>query len=238
MHIPDGLVNGPTSLGAAAVAAGGLVATARGPARTGAGHGAGAVGAVAGFVFAAQMVNYPVAHGTSGHLVGAALAAVVLGPRLGVVCLAAVLAVQAVVFADGGLGALGLNVVNMSLIAVPAGWAAFTLARRVRPGSATGVVAASAVAACVSVLAAAAGFVVEHALGGSGAAPVAEVATAMLGVHLLIGLGEAVVTAAAVGVLLVVRPDVVAGARAVGHAGRPGSGGPGGAFDPAGAGTA
>ena len=213
MHIPDGFMNAGTSLAAGAVAAGGMVVCARRAADTLEEKQAPLAGLVAAFVFAVQMINFPVATGTSGHLLGGVLAAVMVGPWVGALCVAVVLVVQALLFADGGLTALGLNVVNMALVGAIGGYGVFAVIRRILPKSRPSVVAASGVAAGVSVVLAAVAFVVEYAIGGAGSASVATVATAMVGVHGLIGIGEGVITALTVGAVLAVRPDLVYGAR-------------------------
>ncbi len=161
------------------------------------------------------MINFPVAAGTSGHLLGGVLAAVLLGPWLAAICIAVVLLVQGVVFADGGLSALGLNVLNMSFFGVLGGWAIFVVLRRVLPATPSGVTLASGIAAGFSVVVAALGFVAEYAIGGSGSVPVETVATAMVGVHLLIGVGEGIITGLTVGAVLASRPDLVYGATGV-----------------------
>jgi len=212
MHIPDGFINAPTSLAAGAVAAGGVGVSLRRAAQTLQERQAPLAGLVAAYIFAVQMLNFPVAAGTSGHLLGGVLAAVLVGPWAGCVCVAVVLVVQSLLFADGGLTALGLNITNMAVVGVFGGWAVFHLLRRVLPATRTSVVAASGIAAGVSVALAASAFVVEYALGGTGGAPVSTVLAAMVGVHTLIGIGEGVITALTVGVVLGVRPDLVYGA--------------------------
>ena len=212
MHIPDGFINAPTSLAAGAVAAGGVGVSLRRAAQTLQERQAPLAGLVAAYIFAVQMLNFPVAAGTSGHLLGGVLAAVLVGPWAGCVCVAVVLVVQSLLFADGGLTALGLNITNMAVVGVFGGWAVFRLLRRVLPATRTSVVAASGIAAGVSVALAASAFVVEYALGGTGGAPVSTVLAAMVGVHTLIGIGEGVITALTVGVVLGVRPDLVFGA--------------------------
>ena len=212
MHIPDGFINAPTSLAAGAVAAGGVGVSLRRAAQTLQERQAPLAGLVAAYIFAVQMLNFPVAAGTSGHLLGGVLAAVLVGPWAGCVCVAVVLVVQSLLFADGGLTALGLNITNMAVVGVFGGWAVFRLLRRVLPATRTSVVAASGIAAGVSVVLAASAFVVEYALGGTGGAPVSTVLAAMVGVHTLIGIGEGVITALTVGVVLGVRPDLVFGA--------------------------
>jgi cobalt/nickel transport system permease protein len=212
VHIPDGFINAPTSLAAGAVAAGGVGVSLRRAAQTLQERQAPLAGLVAAYIFAVQMLNFPVAAGTSGHLLGGVLAAVLVGPWAGCVCVAVVLVVQSLLFADGGLTALGLNITNMAVVGVFGGWAVFRLLRRVLPATRTSVVAASGIAAGVSVVLAASAFVVEYALGGTGGAPVSTVLAAMVGVHTLIGIGEGVITALTVGVVLGVRPDLVYGA--------------------------
>jgi cobalt/nickel transport system permease protein len=154
-----------------------------------------------------------VVSGTSGHLLGGALVAVLVGPAVGAVCLTVVLAVQALLFADGGLSALGLNVLNMALVTAFGGYAVFLLARRVLSRTPSSVVAAAGMAAAVSVVLSALAFTLEYAVGGTGTASVATVAGAMVGVHVLIGVGEGVITGLVVGAVLAARPDLVWGAR-------------------------
>ena len=213
MHIPDGFIDGTTSAGAAVVAAGGLGATLRRAGEVLDERRVPLAGLVAAFVFAVQMLNFPVVSGTSGHLLGGALAAVLVGPAVGAVCVTVVLAVQALLFADGGLSALGLNVLNMALVTAFGGYAVFVLARRVMSRTPSSVVAAAGTAAAASVVLSALAFTLEYAVGGTGTASVATVAGAMVGVHVLIGVGEGVITALVVGAVLATRPDLVWGAR-------------------------
>ncbi len=213
MHIPDGFIDAPTSLAAGAVAVGVLAVSVRRSGEMLEDKEAPLAGLVAAFVFAVQMLNFPVVGGTSGHVLGGLLAAVLVGPYMGVLCVSVVLTVQALLFADGGLSALGLNVVNMAIVGAFAGYGIFLLARRVLPRTRGGVVTASAVAAFGSVVLAAVAFSVEYAIGGAGGASPARVAAAMVGAHVLIGAGEALITAMTVGAVLAVRPDLVYGAR-------------------------
>ncbi|MDH3397872.1 MAG: energy-coupling factor ABC transporter permease, partial [Acidimicrobiia bacterium] len=170
-------------------------------------------GLVAAFVFALQMLNFPVAAGTSGHLLGGALAAVLLGPWMGVVVVSVVVIVQALLFADGGVSALGLNITNMGLLTALVGWGAFRLLMTLLPKRTAFVVGASIGAAWLSVVVSSLGFVAAYALGGSGQAPVGTVLGAMTGVHSLIGIGEGLITGAIVAAVLGVRPDLVYGAQ-------------------------
>jgi cobalt/nickel transport system permease protein len=212
VHIPDGFINAPTSLATGAVAVGGVGISLRRAAQTLQERQAPLAGLVAAYIFAVQMLNFPVAAGTSGHLLGGVLAAVLVGPWAGCVCVAVVLVIQSL-FADGGLTALGLNITNMAIVGVFGGWAVFLLLRRALPATRTSVVVSSGIAAGISVVLAASAFVVEYAVGGTGGVPIGTVLTAMVGVHTLIGIGEGVITALTVGVVLGVRPDLVYGAK-------------------------
>ena len=213
MHIPDGFIDGTTSAGAAVVAAGGLGASLRRAGEVLDERRVPLAGLLAAFVFAVQMLNFPVVSGTSGHLLGGALAAVLVGPAVGAVCVSVVLAVQALLFADGGLSALGLNVLNMALVTAFGGYAVFVLARRLLPRTSSSVVVASGAAAAISVVVSALAFTVEYAVGGTGTASVSTVVGAMVGVHVLICVGEGVITGLVVGAVLATRPDLVWGAR-------------------------
>ncbi|GAA1831555.1 energy-coupling factor ABC transporter permease [Pseudonocardia ailaonensis] len=209
MHMSDGLVNAPTSLVFGAIAIAGLaVCLVRARAdldeRT-----APMAGLVTAFVFAVQMVNFPILPGASGHLLGGALVAILVGPWVGAVCLAIVLAVQALLFADGGLTALGTNITNMALIGVFAGYGVAVALRAVARRSRGGLVATAFVAAFVNTVVASLGFVLEYAVGGSGGASLGAVFGLMVGLHALIGIGEGVITAATVGAVAAVRPDLV-----------------------------
>jgi cobalt/nickel transport system permease protein len=212
VHIPDGFINAPTSLAAGAVAAGGVGVSLRKAAQTLQERQAPLAGLVAAYIFAVQMLNFPVAAGTSGHLLGGLLAAVLVGPWAGALCVAVVLVVQGLLFADGGLSALGLNIINMALVTAWGGYAVFLLLRRALPATKTSVTVAAGVAGGISVVLASLAFVVEYAIGGTGGAPVSTVFGAMVGVHTLIGIGEGIITALTVGAVLAVRPDLVYGA--------------------------
>jgi len=212
MHIPDGFINVPTSAGFGAAAAGGLWYSLRRAAAFLDDRRIPLAGLVAAFVFAAQMVNFPVASGTSGHLIGGVLAAVLVGPWLGSTVLTVVLIVQAIVFADGGLSALGLNVFNMAIIGALGGYVIYSLLRRVLPRTRTALTTAAGVAAGISVILAALGFSLQYAIGGAGGLSASTVTAAMVGTHILIGIGEGIITALIVGAVLTSRPDLVHGA--------------------------
>lgn len=213
MHIPDGFIDLPTSAATGLVAVGGVAGSLWKAGRDDLDARVPMTGLVAAFVFAAQMLNFPVASGTSGHLLGGVLAAVLVGPWLGALAMTVVLVVQSLLFADGGVSALGLNVLNMAIVPAFAGYGIFWAVSRLGPRSRTGVLTATAIASFLSVLLAAVMFTVQYALGGNGGAPVTTVAGAMIGVHVLIGIGEAVITTLTVGAVLSSRPDLVYGAR-------------------------
>ena len=215
MHVPDGFLDAPTSAATAAVAAGGVALALRGARRELDERTAPLAGLTAAFVFAVQMVNFPVGAGTSGHLMGGVLAAVLVGPWTAVLCMTVVLIVQALLFADGGLTALGTNVTLLGLVAVAVGWGAFRLLAALLPTTRGGVLAAAGVGAFLSVPVAALVFTGLFAVGGVADVAVGTVAVVMGGVHALIGLGEAAITVAIVGAVLAVRPDLVYGARAL-----------------------
>ena len=167
------------------------------------------LGVTAAFVFAAQMLNFPVAGGTSGHFLGAALAAILLGPWLACLVLAVVLGVQAFVFADGGITALGANVFNMGVIGGVVVGGLMLAARRALPNTRATLLGVAAGGAWLAVMAGAAGCAIE--LAASGTVPLDTVLPAMLGVHAVIGAGEAVITVAAVSAVLATRPDLIHG---------------------------
>jgi len=213
MHIPDGFISAGTSLAAGVVSAGGIGVALKKTTDTMEEKQAPLAGLVAAFVFAAQMLNFPVALGTSGHLLGGVLATVLVGPWAGAICIALVLFVQGLFFADGGLSALGLNVLNMALLGGLGGYAIFRVLRAMLFKTRPMVVVASAIAAGLSVVLASIGFFVEYAAGGVGDVSLGAMFAAMVGVHALIGVGEAVITALTVSAVLGVRPDLVYGAR-------------------------
>ncbi|MGG5257156.1 energy-coupling factor ABC transporter permease [Phycicoccus avicenniae] len=214
MHVPDGFLDAPTSVATGVVAAGvvgaSLVRAAR---RELDERTAPLAGLVAVFVFAAQMVNFPVGAGTSGHLLGAALAAVLVGPATATLCLTVVLAVQAFLFADGGVTALGTNVLLMGVVGVWVGYGVAKGLLAVLPRRVSSVPVAAGVGALVSVPAAALAFVGLYSVGGAAPIPLGQLVTAMVGWHVLIGLGEAVITFLAVSSIVAARPDLVHAAR-------------------------
>lgn len=211
MHIPDGFIDIKTSAAfsaAAAIAVGGAVKGARNQLSE---QSAPLAGLTAVFIFAVQMLNFPVAAGTSGHLLGAALAMVLVGPYAATLALSVVLIIQAFLFADGGLTALGLNIFNMGVVGVWASFGTFLILKKLLPKTKSSIIVASFIAALLSVPAAAAGFVLQYAIGANATFSVSTVLSAMIGTHVLIGIGEAIITALTVSAVLASRSDLVFG---------------------------
>src|SRR4051794_23122985 len=167
MHVPDGFLDAPTSVATGAVAVVAVGLALRSARRELDDRTAPLAGLVATFVFATQMVNFPVGSGTSGHLLGGALATVLVGPATAVLCMSVVFVVQCLLFADGGITALGTNIVLMGIITVVVGWAVFRTAQAVLPRRVSSVAPAAALGALVSVPVAALAFVGLYAVGGA-----------------------------------------------------------------------
>ncbi len=209
MHMSDGLVTPPTALAFGLVAALGLALAATRARRDLDDRTAPMAGLVTAFVFAVQMINFPILPGASGHLLGGALVAILVGPWVGSLCIAIVLVVQALLFADGGLTALGTNIVNMAFVGVFVGYGVARVLRRFAVRSRAGLLATAFVAALLNTVVAALSFVLQYAIGGSGGTSLATVFGLMLFFHVLIGIGEGVITAATVGAVASVRPDLI-----------------------------
>jgi cobalt/nickel transport system permease protein len=164
------------------------------------------MGVMAAFIFAAQMLNFPIAGGTSGHLLGATLAAVLLGPFAGAIVIAVVLTVQCIVFQDGGLTALGANILNMSLFGAIGGYLIYNTLRKIIGGN-KGIIIGVAIAAWLSEVIAASLVAVELAISKTTLLKITLPAMAV--VHMLLGIGEAVLTCLIVSFILKVRPDLI-----------------------------
>jgi cobalt/nickel transport system permease protein len=210
MHIPDGLLSAPVSMACATLSALAIgTAAARARARLGS-RGVAMLGVTGAFIFAAQMLNFPVVGGTSAHLIGGVLAAVLLGPSTAVVVMTAVLVLQCLAFGDGGLLSLGANALNMAVVHPLVGYAAYrTIAgvpRCGQPLQPARQIAGAAFGAWVATIAGAAVCAGEIVLSRIGAPAV--VLAAMVGVHAAVGVGEAVVTALVLATVLRVRPEL------------------------------
>ena len=206
MHIPDGFLDAKTAVATGALAAAGLGLALRRARVTLPPRRVPLLGLAAAFVFAAQMINFPVAGGTSGHLVGAVLVAVLLGPSAAVVVLSSVLIVQCLMFADGGISALGANILNMGLIGGVGGWAVYRAVSRVIHGLFGRVVAAAFAAWCGTVVAAVA---CAGELAASRTVPFGVALPAMAGIHMLIGVGEGAITALVLVAIARARPELL-----------------------------
>jgi len=216
MHAPDGFINAPVSLIAGIIAVIGIAIALRGARQQLDERIAPLAGLVAVFIFAMQMINFPVGAGTSGHLLGGALAVILVGPYAGTLAVTVVVIVQALLFADGGLSALGINIINMGFVTAIVGWFVFRGVVRLAGSSKPAVFAGAFLAGFISVPASALAFVGEYAVGGTGTIDLGAVLVAMVGVHLLIGVGEGIITALVVVAVYVSRPDLVFGVRGEG----------------------
>ncbi|HEY6628652.1 MAG TPA: energy-coupling factor ABC transporter permease [Acidimicrobiia bacterium] len=211
MHIPDGFIGPGVSAAAGITALGGFGLALRRARDYLTDRLVPMAALVAAFVFAAQMINFPVLPGVSGHLLGGVLAAVLVGPWAGYIVISLVLLVQSL-YADGGLTALGLNIVNMALIGAVGGYLIYRALFRLGGSQPSTVPLFAGLAAFLSVPLAAMGFVVEFALGGTVASvSIGSVFWAMLGTHVLIGIGEGLITFLVVGAVMRSRPDLVYG---------------------------
>lgn len=211
MHISNGIIDGPVSLAYGVVAVA-LLAYCLGKAR----HDlndrlAPMAGLVAAFIFAVQMLNFPVLPGVSGHLLGGTLAAALVGPWVGALCVSVVLIVQALVFADGGISALGLNISNMALLGTAVGFLVLTALMKLLPRTAAGLGLAVFLASIISVALASQGFVLQYFLGGDVPLTIGygQISATMAGVHVLIGIGEGLIATVTVTTVAKVRPDLV-----------------------------
>jgi len=195
MHIPQNLLDGSICPVTAAVSGLCLAGAAFAAYRSAEKPDALRFAAVSAFIFAAQMMNFPISGGTSGHLLGGVLASALLGVPFGVLALALVVALQAIVFADGGLNVLGANILNMAVIGAGlGGLLRLWLLDKLPPGESC-VWLAAGLASWASVMLAALAVAIE--LAWTGVLPLGTVVPAMLGVHALIGIGEAVITCVA-----------------------------------------
>jgi cobalt/nickel transport system permease protein len=218
VHIPDGFLSGGVAAGTWVASGCAIAAALRAERREPSPMPAGILGSVAAFLFAAQMINVPVAAGTSGHLVGATLAAVLLGPWRGLIAIASVLAVQALLFQDGGVLAYGANLADMGVCGCFVGYAVARLVGRGIPGP-RGVAAGAVTGAFAATVCGATG--VSVWLSWSGLYPLDGILPVMLVSHVAIGLLEAALTGAILVTLLRFRPDLVAAVDDTGTAPRP-----------------
>jgi cobalt/nickel transport system permease protein len=208
MHIPDGFLSTPVALVLWAIAAVAVGYALMRVNRELDDRKVPLMGVMAAAIFAGQMLNFSVSGGTSGHLMGAALAAIVLGPWAGLIVMTAVVGTQALLFQDGGLLALGANIVNMGLIGIVVGYAVYNAVRKVAGERDWGLFTAGFVAAWLSIVVAALAAALQLALSGTSPANIAV--PAMGGVHMLIGIGEGLITVGGLALLYAARRDLFA----------------------------
>ncbi|PIU55504.1 MAG: cobalamin biosynthesis protein CbiM [Chloroflexi bacterium CG07_land_8_20_14_0_80_51_10] len=207
MHIPDGFLNVATAATTYVVSAGGVgYAVKEAGKRLGERH-VPLMGVMAAFIFAAQMLNFPIAGGTSGHLVGAALAAILLGPWAGVLIMSCVLIVQCLIFQDGGLLSLGANIFNMGLVASFVSYYVYRAIGKLIGDSRKGTLLGGLVAAWGSVFVASIFCAIELAV--SGTSPIGIALPAMAGIHALIGIIEGLITVAVLSFVMATRADLL-----------------------------
>src|SRR5689334_20811331 len=209
MHIANGIVNGPVSAIFVVFAVAVLAVCVWKAQADLDDRLAPMAGLVAAFIFAVQMLNFQVLPGVSGHLLGGTLAVILVGPWVGALCVSTVLIVQCLLFADGGLTAIGLNITNMAILGTAAGYLLVAGLLRLLPKTPGGLGATAFIASVVSVVVASQGFVLEYALGGTADLSLPWVAGTMAGTHVLIGIGEGLIAATTVATVARVRPDLV-----------------------------
>jgi cobalt/nickel transport system permease protein len=206
LHAPDGFVSLPVAIVMWVVTAGAVGIAVRRTNQRLDDRAVPLLGVMAAFIFAAQMFNFPIIGGTSGHLLGGVLAAVMLGPWAGTLVMTAVVAVQALLFQDGGLVVMGANIFNMGVIGTLGGYVVYRLVAGVLGGEERARLPAAAVAAWASVVTGAVAMALQ--LGASGTVPLGIALPAMVGVHALIGIGEALITVAALAFIGASRADL------------------------------
>ncbi len=207
MHIPDGFLNAVTMATTGVASVGGLGVAVNMAAKKLGEKQVPLMGMLAAFIFAAQMLNFPVAGGTSGHLIGGALAVILIGPWAGVIIMSAVLIAQSLIFQDGGLLALGANIFNMGIVAVFAAYFMYKATVAVLGDNRRGKLIGAAAAGWASVMLASLAAAIELAV--SGASPFGVVVPAMLGIHALIGIGEGMITVLVVSAVMASRADIL-----------------------------
>ena len=209
MHVPDGFMNVTMSAATGLISFGTLWAYIRSAKDLIADKFIALTGMMSALIFVLQMINFPIAAGTSGHLLGGALAVIVLGPRLGLICLSVVVIIQSLLFADGGLSALGVNVLNMAIVTSATSWFIVKYWIKFIGKNKTSIVSVSVLAGILSVVFSSIAFTIQYAIGGTISIPVGTVLLAMVTTHFIIGFGEGVITALIITLLIRVRPDLI-----------------------------
>ena len=209
MHVPDGFMNVTMSAATGIISFGTLWAYIRSAKDLIADKFIALTGMMSALIFVLQMINFPIAAGTSGHLLGGALAVIVLGPRLGLICLSVVVIIQSLLFADGGLSALGVNVLNMAIVTSATSWFIVKYWIKFIGKNRTSIVSVSVIAGILSVVFSSIAFTIQYAIGGTISIPVGTVLLAMVTTHFIIGFGEGIITALIITLLIRVRPDLI-----------------------------
>lgn len=209
MHIPDGFVSNGVNAATFAISGAVCAVAVRRAGKTMGEKQVPLMGIAAAFIFAAQMLNFPVVAGTSGHFLGSLMAALLLGPLNACLVMAVVLVIQCLLFADGGVTALGANIFNMGIAGGLGGWAVFKLIKAFGPKTRGWYLIAAAGASWFSIVLSATCCAVELAL--SGTVALSAALPAMAGVHAIIGIGEAIITTTVISVVMAARPDLIDG---------------------------
>jgi len=207
MHIPDGFINAPVAVTTGAVAVAVVVVAVKTTNKKIGEKQVPMMGVLAAFIFAAQMLNFPVVGGTSGHFLGAALAAILLGPWSSVLIMSAVLVVQCLIFQDGGLLALGANITNMGIVASFSSYYVYKGIDVLLKHGKTGMLVGAGVGAWFSVVIAS--LLCAAELSMSGTSPWGIALVAMGGIHVIIGIGEGLITAAVLSLIMATRADLL-----------------------------
>ncbi len=206
MHIPDGFIDLKTAAVTGVLSAGGLAGAIYGVKRYFKARVIAMMGVMSALIFALQMINFTIPGGTSGHLLGGALAAIILGPHAGAIAIAVVLIVQALIFMDGGIVALGSNIFNMAIVGVYGSFLIYWLLSKISKSRWMFFIAVG-IASWLSVVAAS--FFAALELGISGTYAIGITMKAMLGIHAIIGLGEAAITIAVISFINRIRPELI-----------------------------
>lgn len=207
MHIPDGFISASVATAGCVVAAGCIAYAVKATNKKVGEKEIPLMGVLAAFIFAAQMLNFPIAGGTSGHFLGAALAVILLGPWKGVLIMSCVLAVQCLIFQDGGLFALGANIFNMGIAGCFVSYYIYRIGASLFGGHKRGILVSAGIAAWLSIVAASVACAFELAI--SGTVPLGVALPAMAGVHALIGIVEGAITAAVLALVMATRADLL-----------------------------
>lgn len=207
MHIPDGFINAPVAITADIVAASVVAAAVKMTNKKIGEKQVPMMGVLAAFIFAAQMLNFPVAGGTSGHFLGAALAAILLGPWSSTLIMSAVLVVQCLIFQDGGLLALGANITNMGIVASFSSYYIYKGINVLLKHGKAGMLVGAGISAWFSVIIASLLCATELAM--SGTSPWGIALATMGGIHMIIGIGEGFITTAVLGLIMATRADLL-----------------------------